>query len=83
MSTKELILEALQAEEGYVSGESLAQTLQISRSAVWKAITQLREEGFEIESSTNRGYRLANGCAIVTESGIRRWLTAKEIGIYI
>jgi len=80
MSTKEQILAALQAEEGYVSGESLAQTLQISRNAVWKAITQLREEGFEIESFTNRGYRLTNGCAMVSETGIRRWLTAKEIG---
>lgn len=80
MSTKEMVLAALQEAEGFVSGEALATALQISRNAVWKAIGQLREDGLEIEAVTNRGYRWINTDARVTEAGIRRWLTAKQIG---
>lgn len=80
MSTKERVLAALQEAEGSVSGECLARELMVSRSAVWKAIEQLREDGHEIEAVTNRGYRLINGVETVSEAGIRRWLTAKEIG---
>lgn len=80
MSTKEQVLAALEGAEGSLSGEWLAQELQVSRSAIWKAISQLREEGFEIEAVTNRGYRVINGGRLVVEAGVRRWLTAKEIG---
>ena len=80
MSTKEMVLAALQEAEDFVSGEALAGRLQISRNAVWKAIGQLREEGFEIEAVTNRGYRWVDSDARVTRAGICQWLTAKEIG---
>ena len=52
------VLRALLAAEGYVSGHALAQALGVSRNAVWKAVTALREEGCDIEAGTNRGYRL-------------------------
>ena len=42
----------------YVSGEKISQELGISRAAVWKAIEALRQEGYEITSAPNRGYRL-------------------------
>lgn len=83
MSTKEAVLSALVKAQGAVSGEKLAQELGISRNSVWKAIAQLREEGFEIEAVTNRGYRLVAESDAVSEAGIRRWLTAKELGAVI
>ena len=58
MSTKEEILEKLKQADGYVSGQQLCQGLGISRTAVWKAVGKLREEGYSIEAVTNRGYRL-------------------------
>ena len=58
MSTKEEILEKLKQADGYVSGQQLCQGLGISRTAVWKAVGKLREEGYPIEAVTNRGYRL-------------------------
>lgn len=43
----------------WVSGEDLASRQGISRAAVWKQIQGLRKKGYEIESSTRKGYRLA------------------------
>lgn len=80
MSTKEQVLAALLEAEGPVSGEWLARKLQISRNAVWKAINQLREEGHQIEAATNRGYSLAEAKEMVSEAGIRRWLTTAAFG---
>lgn len=44
---------------GTVSGEAMAQRLNVTRAAVFKQISQLRELGFEIESEPGQGYRLA------------------------
>lgn len=55
---KEKVLELLRTAQGELSGEQLSRTLGVSRAAVWKAIEQLRREGFEIAASTRRGYRL-------------------------
>lgn len=58
MSLKEKIFLQLSAATGDLSGEALAEAFGVSRVAVWKAIRALRAEGFEIVSSTKRGYRL-------------------------
>ena len=50
----------LMAEDGPISGERLARRLGISRNSVWKAIEQLRGEGYAVEAVTNRGYRLVS-----------------------
>jgi len=47
-----------QQEGGYVSGEDLSHELGISRTAIWKHIEKLREEGYDIEASPHLGYRL-------------------------
>lgn len=80
MSTKSEVLSALMAEAGGISGERMARRLGITRNSVWKAIGQLREDGYEIEAVTNRGYRLVSAPDRVTEAEIRRDLTAKVIG---
>ncbi|SFS51952.1 biotin--[acetyl-CoA-carboxylase] ligase [Halostagnicola kamekurae] len=53
--TKRAVLEALSA--GPVGGPALAESLDISRAAVWKHVDELREAGFEIESGSD-GYAL-------------------------
>jgi len=61
MSTKDELLKYLKESDGvWASGESLAAALMISRSAVWKHIKALQEEGYGIESSSKRGYALRN-----------------------
>ena len=60
MNTKDKVAAALGARPGlFVSGEELAAECGVSRAAVWKAITSLREAGYGIEAKTNAGYRLA------------------------
>jgi BirA family biotin operon repressor/biotin-[acetyl-CoA-carboxylase] ligase len=54
---KEMILKAL-SEGRWVSGEELGRTLGISRPAVWKYISRLKEEGYLVETLPGRGYRL-------------------------
>ena len=43
---KEKILSLLKEAPGELSGEELSRTLGVSRAAVWKAIEQLRREGW-------------------------------------
>ncbi|MDD7178866.1 MAG: biotin--[acetyl-CoA-carboxylase] ligase [Lachnospiraceae bacterium] len=53
---KAKILQALRETDGYVSGQQLCEQFQVSRTAVWKAINQLREMGYDIDSVSNKGY---------------------------
>lgn len=55
---KKKIIEALNAANGYISGEDLSETFGVSRTAIWKQINILKEEGYEIESQTRKGYKL-------------------------
>jgi len=58
---KETVLTGLKRHFGrYVSGEELSKHLLVSRTAVWKHIGSLREDGYEIESSPRLGYRLVS-----------------------
>ena len=45
---KDRILSALKSADGYVSGEELSHSLGITRSAVWKHIAQLKEDGIDV-----------------------------------
>ncbi len=75
MATKDLVLKALQRSgENYLSGEALSEELGISRTAVWKAIRTLREEGYTIKAVTNRGYHLIHDEDVITEEGLREHL---------
>ena len=55
---KAKILELLRERTDYVSGQELCENFQVSRTAVWKAVNQLKKEGYEIEAVQNKGYRL-------------------------
>jgi BirA family biotin operon repressor/biotin-[acetyl-CoA-carboxylase] ligase len=48
----------LKETDGYVSGQEICEKLSVSRTAVWKAVKQLEEDGYEIEAVRNRGYHL-------------------------
>jgi BirA family transcriptional regulator, biotin operon repressor / biotin---[acetyl-CoA-carboxylase] ligase len=54
-----ILLNVLKLNQGqWVSGEELAQRLSMTRSAIWKKVGLLKEEGYEIEAIPRRGYRL-------------------------
>ena len=56
---EELLWVLKESGEQYVKGEVLAERFGFSRAAVWKKISILRSEGYPIEATTNRGYRIA------------------------
>ncbi len=83
MNVKSRIIELLTQNRGAdLSGEEMARRLGVSRSAVWKAITSLREDGYEILSSTNRGYRLCDGCDILSAEGTGA-LMRRPLPVYV
>lgn len=82
--TKNDVLALLQRREGeYLSGEELARNLSLSRTAVWKAIGQLRAEGYPIESVTRRGYRLLPGGDVLSAEGVREHLRHRELRVEV
>ena len=69
--SRETVLSLLLAHPGeYLSGAAMSRTLGVSRAAVWKAIEALRQEGYEITSAPNRGYRLESAPDRVREGGL-------------
>ena len=52
------ILNILKCSKEHVSGESLSSSLNVSRTAVWKHIKNLKNKGYIIEGISNKGYRL-------------------------
>lgn len=57
------ILALLREEGNYVSGQQLCEQFGVSRTAVWKAIEQLRREGHQIEAVPRKGYLLVETLA--------------------
>lgn len=81
MSTKQQLLIHLKEGKGtWVSGESLAQRMTISRTAIWKHIRTLREEGYVIESSQKKGYLLRESSGLLLENEIREGLNTSVFG---
>ncbi|MBO4845489.1 MAG: biotin--[acetyl-CoA-carboxylase] ligase [Lachnospiraceae bacterium] len=65
---------------GFISGADMAENIGISRNAVWKAINELKQKGYEIESVTNKGYRLTDKNDIISAEGIRAYMTPELTG---
>lgn len=67
-SVKEQVLSRLIASDDFLSGEELKNELGVSRTSIWKSINKLKDEGYQIESVTNRGYRLVEKPGQLVES---------------
>ncbi len=61
MNLKEKVLSALMlSQQTYLSGRKLAEDFGVSRTAIWKTIEQLKQQGCVIDAVTNKGYLLKN-----------------------
>ena len=81
---KDQVLEHLwKARDEYISGAELAGRLGVSRTAVWKAMGQLRAQGYLIESVTNKGYRLSSRSDVLSGAGVERYLKATGLRIQV
>lgn len=68
---KATILKLLKESDGYLSGQELCDSLQVSRTAVWKVIKQLQTEGYQIEAVRNRGYHLVEVADVMTTAELK------------
>ncbi len=75
MTTKEQLLKLFEENRGiYLSGGEIAQDLCISRTAVWKAVKALQNDGYFIDAARNKGYCLSDQTDILSEQGIKKYL---------
>lgn len=77
---KEEIVKLLKMENSaYLSGQRISTQLGVSRAAVWKAIEALRKEGYEIDSRSNRGYRLVRTPDVIDAEALSH-LDTRQMG---
>ena len=67
MKSYQAVYKILAKETDYISGEKIAEELSLTRTSIWKAIKRLEQEGIEIDSIKNKGYKLVNGDLILPE----------------
>lgn len=78
---RKTIVEMLKRAGGdFVSGESIAGELNISRTAVWKHIQKLRDNGYEILSRERCGYKLKDAPDLLLPSEIQIGLDTEIVG---
>lgn len=70
----------LKESEGYLSGQQLCEQFQVSRTAVWKCIEQLKKEGYQIEAVRNKGYRLLHSPDVIDSREIESLLHTRWAG---
>ena len=56
----------LKEADDHISGAQLCEQFQVSRTAVWKVINQLKEEGYQVEAVRNKGYRIIESPDVLT-----------------
>ena len=65
------ILALLREAADYISGQELCERFGVSRTAVWKAVNRLKQEGYVIQAVSNKGYRLIQEPDILNEDEIK------------
>jgi BirA family biotin operon repressor/biotin-[acetyl-CoA-carboxylase] ligase len=81
MSKKDQLLSHLKKKKGnWVSGEALSGKMAVSRSAIWKQVCKLREEGYVIQSSPKKGYLFEKTSEMLLPNEIREGLDSEIFG---
>lgn len=80
MSTRDSVLKILEENKGdFVSSRVLTAETGVSRNAVWKAVNDLKNSGYQIESVTNKGYKLEECSDIISLQAIEKYLKNKKL----
>ena len=83
MNTEKAVLNYfIQNLGNYTSGEELSNKLNISRTAVWKAVKQLKEQGYEISSKTRKGYCLVDN-GVLNTAFINKYLHTDNLDLHV
>lgn len=80
-NTKKQILKMLYGQhDRFLSGQKICETLGCSRTAVWKHIKELENEGFVIEAAQKKGYRLLSSPKGLNEARLSIGLETERLG---
>lgn len=72
MTVKSEVLRLLESHRTeYISGEKIAESLGVSRAAVWKAIHALTDDGYNIEGISRKGYILKEESTLLSKEAIK------------
>lgn len=77
---REDILNLLKNTDDFISGQKISDKLNVSRTAIWKYINGLKEEGYKIESVSRKGYKLISSPDVLTYEEIKDLLKTDYIG---
>ena len=76
---KNEVLKILLSNNIHVSGQDISESLGVSRTAVWKAISALKKEGYNIESVNNKGYLLLAKSDILNQVEIEQNISSYKL----
>lgn len=74
------ILKLLKETDDYISGQELCEKFGVSRTAIWKAVNALKEEGYEIDAVKNKGYKIVAYPDIITFNELKTTIDTKWAG---
>jgi BirA family biotin operon repressor/biotin-[acetyl-CoA-carboxylase] ligase len=77
---KEVLTVLKKNKENFISGEQLSNQLDVSRTAIWKHINALKEEGYKIESIPRKGYKLIEEPDILSREELLIELDSNRLG---
>ncbi|MYL28544.1 biotin--[acetyl-CoA-carboxylase] ligase [Halobacillus halophilus] len=79
-STRKQLIELLTKQDGHISGQQLSQQLNISRTAVWKHMNELKKDGYEIEAVQRKGYKIHSFPDKISENTLQWGLETRWMG---
>ncbi|HLR70581.1 MAG TPA: biotin--[acetyl-CoA-carboxylase] ligase [Pseudogracilibacillus sp.] len=80
-STRNKLIKLLADNENtYISGQHLSERLNISRSAIWKHMNELKKDGYEIEGKAKKGYRIISYPNKLSENTVSWGLETEWLG---
>ncbi|MDI3528743.1 MAG: BirA family transcriptional regulator [Thermoanaerobacter sp.] len=78
---RQRLLRLLKENKGeYISGQKLSEQLNVSRTAIWKHINELKNEGYQIEAHHKLGYMLVSEPDLLIYEEVSPYLTTNFIG---
>ncbi|MDN3953740.1 biotin--[acetyl-CoA-carboxylase] ligase [Sporolactobacillus laevolacticus] len=79
-SKKAILTLLYEHKDQFLSGQKISELIGCSRTAVWKHIKTLTEEGFKIESVQKKGYKLMDAPDGLNEVSVSAGLQTKTLG---
>jgi BirA family biotin operon repressor/biotin-[acetyl-CoA-carboxylase] ligase len=76
------VIKRLADTTDFISGESVSAAIGITRAALWKHVKAMQNDGAQIESATNKGYRLIAPPDVPRAEYVKAYLTTNAAVFY-